>query len=69
MALRRKCDKKKQKSQEMVQASLTETQEIERKIRKMRTKVTELQEEKMAASMQWEKEKDAVMESIKQAKR
>jgi hypothetical protein len=28
-----------------------------------------LQEEKMAASMQWEKEKDAVMESIKQAKR
>jgi len=69
VTLRRKCDKKKQKSQETTQGSLTETQEIERKTRKLCTKITELQEEKMAASMQWEKEKAAMIESIKQAKR
>jgi hypothetical protein len=69
VALRRKCDKKKQKSQEITQASLTERQEIEQKTRKMCTKVTELQEEKMALIMQWEKEKAAMIESIKQAKR
>jgi len=69
VALHRKCDKKKQKSQETTQASLTETQEIARKTQKLCTKVTELQEEKMAASMQWEKEKAALIESIKQAKR
>jgi len=69
VALHRKCDKKKQKSHEMTQAALTEMQEIERKTRKLCTKVTELQEERMAASMQWEKEKAALIESIRQAKR
>jgi len=69
VALHRKCDKKKQESQERMQATLTERQEIEQKTRKLCTKVTELQEERMAASMQWEKEKAALIESIKQAKR
>jgi len=69
VALRRKCDKKKQKSQETTQAALTDRQEIERKTGKLCTKVTELQEEKMAVSKQWVKEKAALIESIKQAKR
>jgi hypothetical protein len=69
VASRRKCDKKKQKSQETTQASLTERQEIERKTRKLCAKVTELQEEKMAAITEWEKEKAATIDSIKQAKR
>jgi hypothetical protein len=69
VALRRKCDKKKQKCQETAQASLTERQELERKTRKICTNVTESQEEKVAVTMQWEKEKAAVIESIKQAKR
>jgi hypothetical protein len=69
VVLHRKYGKQKQKSQETTQASLTETQEMERKTRKLCTKITELQEEKMAASMQWENEKGAMIESIKQAKR
>ena len=66
---RRKCEKKKQKSLERTQALVTERQEIERKTRKLRAKVTEMEEEKMAAITQWAKEKAAMIESIKQAKR
>lgn len=69
VALHRICEKKKQKSQETTQALVTETQEMERKTQKLCMKVTELQEEKMAVSMQREKEAVALIESIKQAKR
>jgi hypothetical protein len=68
MELHRICEKKKQKSQE-TQALATETQEMEGKNKKLHMKVTELQEEKMAVNMQWEEEKAALMQSIKEANR
>jgi tRNA U54 and U55 pseudouridine synthase Pus10 len=69
MALCRICDKKKQKTQEMMQVSVRETQEVEMKTQKLCTQLTELQEEKMAVSMQWEEQKAALIESIKQTSR
>jgi hypothetical protein len=69
VALPRICEKKKQKSQETTQVSVTETQEVNRKTEKLCAKVTELREEKMACDVQWEKEKAALIESIKQANR
>jgi hypothetical protein len=61
--------KKKQESQETLQALVTEKQEIEGKTKKLHMKVIQLQEEKMALGMQLEKEKLALIQSSKEAKR
>jgi predicted nucleic acid-binding Zn-ribbon protein len=68
MELCRIYEMKKQKS-EGVQALVRETQEIEERTKKLRMRVTELQEEKVALSTQWEKEKAALRQSIKEAER
>jgi hypothetical protein len=46
-----------------------EEQEITGKTQKLHTKIAQMQEQKMAFSMQWEKKKVALMQSIEEAKR
>jgi FtsZ-binding cell division protein ZapB len=50
-------------------SSITEEQEIKGKTQKLRMKITQLQEQNMAFSMQWEKRKTSLLQSIEETNR
>jgi hypothetical protein len=62
-------ERKQDETQKKKQASIIEEQEIKGKTQKLRMKITQLQEQNMAFSMQWEKRERALIQSIEEINR
>jgi hypothetical protein len=65
----RVAERKLDETQKKKQASIIEEQEIKGKTQKLHMKITQLQEQKMAFSMKWEKRKAALIQSIEDTNR
>jgi hypothetical protein len=65
----RVAERKQGETQKKKQASITEEQEIKGKTQKLRTKITQLQEQKMAFNMQWEKKEASLIQSTEEINR
>jgi hypothetical protein len=62
-------ERKQDETQKKKQASIIEEQEIKGKTQKLRMKITQLQEQNMAFSMQWEKREAALIQSTEETNR
>jgi hypothetical protein len=65
----REFDKRQEEAQKKIQASTTKEQEINRKVQNLHNKKAQLQEQKMALTMQWENMKAALTKSIEEKSR
>jgi hypothetical protein len=62
-------ERKQDETEKKKQASIIEEQEIKEKTQKLRMKITQLQEQNMSFSMQWEKREAALIQSTEETNR
>jgi hypothetical protein len=62
-------ERKQDETQKKKQASIIEKQEIKGKTQKLHMKITQLQEQNMAFSMQWEKREAALIQGTEETNR